>query len=81
MTATGEAGGSAAGRGALYVGANRSVFTSAVTFNGDTARRGTPVGGAIFVAQGGTLDVSGGPVGGGGNVAGERHLFPRQRLT
>jgi hypothetical protein len=70
MTAPGGAGGSPAGGGALYVGAGAAVATSAVTFSGDTAKGGTPAGGAIFVAQGGTLDVSGGSVGGSGSAAG-----------
>jgi len=70
MTAPSGTGGSPGGGGALYVGANASVVTSSVAFNGDTASGGTPAGGAIFVAQGGTLDVSGGSIAGGGNAAG-----------
>ena len=70
MTAPGGTGGSPAGGGALYVGANAVVITSAVTFNGDSTHGGTPAGGAIFVAQGGSLDVTGGSVGGSGTAAG-----------
>ena len=70
MTAPGGTPGNPAGGGALYVGANASVATSAVTFNGDSARGGTAAGGAIFVAQGGALDVTGGSVSGSGHAAG-----------
>ena len=70
MTAPGGSGGSPSGGGALYVGANAAVVTSAVTFNGDSVHGGTPAGGAIFVAQGGSLDVTGGSVAGSGTAAG-----------
>ena len=70
MTAPGGAGGSPSGGGALYVGTNASVVTSGVTFSGDRAQGGTPAGGAVFVAEGGTLDVTGGSLAGSGNAAG-----------
>ena len=70
MTAPGGTPGNPAGGGALYVGQNASVATSAVTFNGDSASGGTAAGGAIFVAQGGALDVTGGSVSGSGHAAG-----------
>ncbi len=70
FTAPGGTGGTPSGGGALYVGAGAIVSTSTVTFNGDSARGGTPAGGAIFVAQGGTLSISGGSVAGSGNAAG-----------
>ncbi len=70
MSAPGGTGGALGGGGALYVGAGASAVTSAVTFGGDTARGGTPAGGAVFVAQGGTLNISGGSLAGSGTVAG-----------
>ena len=66
MSAPGGLGGAPGGGGALYVGAGATVSTTAVTFGGDSAHGGTPAGGAIFVAEGGGLDLSGGSLAGAG---------------
>jgi len=70
MTAPGGSGGTPGGGGALYVAAGASVSTSSVTFGNDSARGGTPAGGAVFVAQGGTFSAVGGSIAGAGSAAG-----------
>ena len=70
MSAPGGTGGQPGGGGALYVAAGASVAANQVKFNGDSASGGTPAGGAVFVAQGGTFSATGGTIGGSGSAAG-----------
>ena len=70
MSAPGGTGGTPGGGGALYVGAGAVVSASDVIFSGDRASGGTPAGGAVFVAQGGTFSLTGGSLAGAGNAAG-----------
>ena len=70
LSAAGGTGGAPSGGGALFVGAGASVITTNVNFSGDRATGGTPAGGAVFVAQGGTFEAIGGTIGASGTAAG-----------
>ncbi|MGC2412222.1 MAG: hypothetical protein WA459_05945, partial [Stellaceae bacterium] len=71
LTAPGGTGGVPGGGGAIFVGAGASVSTTNVTFTGDSASGGTPAGGAVFVAQGGSFEAIGGSIAGAGTEAGK----------